>query len=57
MTHLERVTYDCSDLFNIPDYNNIDENKHSTCSNNESDTGTNEKEALWGASKKEEKIK
>ena len=46
MTHRERVTYDCSDLFNIPDYNNIDENKHSTCSNNESDTGTNEKEAL-----------
>ena len=30
------------DLFNIPDYNNIDEDQRSSCSDNESDTGTNE---------------
>ena len=34
-----------TDLFNIPDYNNIDEDQYSSCSDNESDTGTNESEA------------
>ena len=31
-----------TDLFNNPDYNNIDEDQHSSCSGNESDTGTNQ---------------
>ena len=34
-----------TDLFNIPDYNNNDKDQHSSCSEKESDTGTNEKEA------------
>ena len=32
-------------LFNIHDYNNIGEDQHSNCSDQESDTGTNESEA------------
>ena len=34
-----------TDLFNIPDYNNIDEDQHRSCSDNEKDTETNENEA------------
>ena len=34
-----------TDLFNILDYNNIDGDQHSSCSDNERDTGTNEIEA------------
>ena len=34
-----------TDLFNISDYNNIDEHQHSSCSGNESNTGNNESEA------------
>ena len=33
-----------TDLFNIPDYNNIGEDQHSSYPDNESDTGTNENE-------------
>ena len=33
-----------ADLFNIPDYNNIDENQHSSCLAKESATKTNENE-------------
>ena len=41
---------DCSErnftnLFNIPHYKNIDKDQHSSCSDNESGTGTNESEA------------
>ena len=46
--HHERVTYterNFTDLVTISDYNNIDEDQHSSCSHNESDTGTNEREA------------
>ena len=31
-----------TDLFYIPDYSNTDEDQHSSCSDNESDTGINE---------------
>ena len=34
-----------TDLFNISDYSNIDEDQHDSPSDNESDTGTNESEA------------
>ena len=34
-----------TDLFNIPDYNNIDEDQQSSCSDNKSDTETTESEA------------
>ena len=34
-----------TDLSNILDYNNIDEDQHSSWSENERDTGTNESEA------------
>ena len=44
-----------TDLFNIPDYNNIDEDQHSSCSDNESDTGTNESEADEVPPKKEKR--
>ena len=47
MKHQERVMQaipNATDLFNISGYNNIDEDQHS-CSDNESDTGTNESEA------------
>ena len=60
-----------TDLFNIPDYNTIHEDKHSSCSENESDTGTNENEAdevppkkrkrennsKWSATKPKSKLK
>ena len=60
-----------TDLFNIPDYNNIDEDQYSSCSDNESDAGTNESEAdevppkkrkrennsKWSATKPKSKLK
>ena len=60
-----------TDLFNIPDYSNIDEVQHCSCSDNESDTGTNESEAVevfpkkrkiknnskWSAKKLKSKLK
>ena len=41
--HVDYSELSFTDLFNIPDYNNIDEDQHSSCSDNESDTGTNER--------------
>ena len=60
-----------TDLFNISDDNNIDEDQYSRCSDNESDAGTNESEAdevppkkrkrennsKWSATKPKSKLK
>ena len=44
------------DLFNIWDYNNVDEDQHSSCSDNESGTETNENEADEVPPKREKEI-
>ena len=43
-------------LFNIWDYNNVDEDQHSSCSDNESGTETNENEADEVPPKREKEI-
>ena len=55
--YVDYSEWNFTDLFNIPDHNNIGEDQHSSCSENKSDTGTNESEADEVPPKKEEKRK